>query len=86
MQVVCTNPNGFKLHLDDFRDGNEVVLREGVNEVDDAFAARWFALHRDGSHVLPMIADGSIYELLPEPEPKGESKKAATKKDETDGG
>ena len=65
MQIVCTNPNGYRLHLDDHRDGNEIVLHHGVNEVDDAFGAEWFALHRDGAHVLPMVTDGSIFQLMP---------------------
>lgn len=68
MQIVCGHPNGFKLHLDDFRDGNEVELHHGVNEVDDIFGKAWMALHRDDhNNVLPMVADGSIYELPSEP-------------------
>lgn len=68
--VSCSMPTGIRLVAGD----DEVVLKPGPNEVDDAFWAEWLKDHSD----FPPLLDGAILVHTPEtPEQIAEREAAA---------
>lgn len=79
MKVVCGNPTGFRLRVGD----EEIVLKPGVNDVNDVFWTSWFdgspatALHPayPDHHDFSPILDGLIIAYKDEPPSKPEPEK-----------
>jgi len=63
MQIFCALPNGLVIHNGEPE--HTVTLEFGVNTVDDAIGAAWFAANPTSSLVHDMV----IYEVVSPAEP-----------------